>query len=133
MGRGRSKVNGKYNEYKATGEYIEGIKVIESLEEGSTRVPRYSGSPNSVYILKVNGNYKAIGIYNEHRELVKEIEISHGHTNRPKSGKKSKLRRGVAHVHNIRGGRENNIRYMTKKEIKKYGKAIEKMGGRVRE
>lgn len=40
---------------------------------------------------------------------------------------------GIAHVHNINGGREANVRYMTLKEIKKYGKAIEGMGGKVRE
>lgn len=36
-------------------------------------------------------------------------------------------------VHNIRGGRENNVRYMTKKEIKKYGDAIIAMGGKISE
>ena len=36
-------------------------------------------------------------------------------------------------VHNIRGSRENNVRYMTKKEIKKYGDAIIAMGGKISE
>ena len=130
MGRGRSKSGGKYNEYKYTGEVIEGIKVIESISGDRNPLPQFSGSPNAVYILKKHGEYASIGIYNQNRELVKEIEINHQHTNRYKSGVKKVIKKGVAHVHNKKGGRNNNVRPMTKKEIKKYGKAIEKMGGR---
>lgn len=133
MGRGRSKINGRYNEYKSTGEVLGGIKVIESIKSPRDPLPRFSGSPNAVYILKSHGYYKSIGIYGENRELKKEIDISHGHVNRPKSGKKESLKKGVAHVHNIYGGRENNVRYMTKKEIKKYGKAVIAMGGKTYE
>lgn len=132
MGRGRSKAGG-YHEYEGTGESIAGIKVIKSLGSPSDPLPRFSGTPNAVYILKSGEHYKSLGIYGPDRELRKEIDITHGHTNRPKSGKKTKLKRGVAHVHNIRGGRENNVRYMTKKEIKKYGEAVIGMGGKVRE
>ena len=131
MGKGRSKLKG-YNEYESTGEYIDGFKVIEKIGGGPSSLPRFSNSPDTVYILKSNGVYKSLGIYNEHRELTKQIDIRHGHVNKTKKGKREKLVKGVAHVHNIRGGRLNNVRYMTDKEIKKYGKAITLMGGRTK-
>ncbi len=134
-GRGAYSSKGGFStqEYRSTGETIKGIKVIEQIKPGNAKLPQMSNTPNTEYILKSNGVYKSLGIYGSDRRLQKEIEIRHGHTNRPKSGKKEKLKKGVAHVHNIKGGRGNNVRYMTKKEIKKYGKAVIAMGGKISE
>ena len=133
MGRGRSKAGG-YKEYKDTGEHIAGFKVIKSISGERNPLPRFSNSLNATYILKsAMGEYKSIGIYNKQRELVKEIDVTHSHTNRYKNGKKIKLLRGIAHVHNYRGGRNNNVRYMTRKEAKKYGEAVARMGEKNRQ
>lgn len=87
---------------------------------------------SDIYILEnASGIREKIGIYAEDRELIKEIEIGHGHTNRPKSGKKERLIRGVAHIHHTKGGRGNNVRYLTKKEQKKYGNLVVKIGGKL--
>jgi hypothetical protein len=117
-------------EYQATGETMGGFKVIEHKSKPNAGLPTMSNSPNAVYILKSHGYYKSIGIYGSDRRLQKEIDLGHGHTNRFKSGKKEHLQRGIAHVHHIKGGRDNNVRYMTQKEINKYGRAILEMGGK---
>ena len=44
-----------------------------------------------------------------------------------------KLKRGVAHIHTSKGGRENNTRYLTKKEIKLFGEYIKYIGGKISE
>ena len=134
-GRGQYIQKGGFSKqvYRATGETVGGFKVIEHVSKNNASLPQMSNTPGVVYVLKSKGRYKSIGIYGQDRRLQKEIEITHGHKNRPKSGQKEHLSRGVAHVHNIRGGRENNVRYMTKKEIKKYGQAVIEMGGRVSE
>lgn len=134
-GRGAYYQHGGFSvyEYEATGETIEGFKVIQMKGGGSASLPEMSNTPGTVYILKSHGYYKSLGIYGEDRRLRKAIDITHLHTNRFRSGKKERLRKGVAHVHNMRGGRGSNVRYMTKKEIKKYGRAIVAMGGRLRE
>lgn len=117
-------------EFHDTGERIDGIKVIEHNDpKNNAPIPQYSNTPNTKYILKKAGQYKSLGIYNEHRELVQTYDLAHSHTNKPKSGKKEMFKKGLAHVHNHKGGRENNVRKMTVKEIKKYGRAIRKMGG----
>lgn len=43
------------------------------------------------------------------------------------------LKRGYVHTHTSKGGRENNTRYPTKKEIKMYGKYIKYIGGKLHE
>lgn len=131
-GRGAYKPSGgfEYYEYERTGEIIEGVKVIRHKTSSKAPMPRFSNSPGAIYILQNKEGYKSIGIYGPDRRIRKEIEISHSHTNRYKSGRTEKLDLGVAHVHNIHGGRENNVRYMTKKEIKLYGSIITKIGGR---
>ena len=132
MGSGRPSGKARLKgEYFDTGQRIEGVKVLQRTGNGKGGMPRFSNTPNTMYILQTKGGtLKALGIYDSHRELTKTIDIDHGHTNRPKSGKKQKLKKGIAHVHNHKGGRENNVRYMTPKEKKKYRKIIIAMGGR---
>lgn len=98
-------------------------------------MPRMSNSPNAMYIYKnAKGTTKSLGIYSDKRELIKEFNIDHDHPQRNKNGEVIRtLKEGVAHVHIIKGGRGNNTRYMTKKEIKKYGKYIKFMGGKISE
>lgn len=93
--------------------------IVPTLK-GSNSLPRMSNSPESLYILKnEEGKMKSLGVYNDKREIVKEIDIGHGHKVRSRNGKLVKyLKRGVAHTHTTKGGRENNTRYMTKKEKK---------------
>lgn len=115
---------GKFSEkvFRFTGKIINNISVIEK-QKGSASIPRMSKNPNDVYILKSKKGYKSIGIYNQYNELYAEINIDHPHKDIP---------RGIAHIHFIFGGRANNVRMLTKKEIKKYGKTIEQMGGKVK-
>ena len=119
-------------EYADTGERVGGFKVIQHRSKKASSLPQMSDTPSTVYVLKSGGKYKSIGIYGPDRRLRKAIDVTHSHTNKPKNGKRVKLKAGVAHVHNMRGGRENNVRYMTQKEIKHYGSAVVLMGGRVR-
>ena len=52
------------------------------------------------------------------KEIQKEIDIYHGHKVRNHKGEiVKKLKRGVAHIHTSKGGRENNTRYLTKKRL----------------
>ena len=134
-GRGAYLQRGGFSvqEYQATGETVGGFKVIEHKTKKNAPLPQMSVAPDAVYVLKSSGRLKAIGIYGKDRRLKKEIEIAHGHKNRYKDGHVKILKRGIAHVHHINGGRENNVRYMTGKEIKKYGEAVIEMGGRVSE
>ena len=133
-GRGSYSQRGGFSkrEYRATGETIGGFKVIEKIAGGSASLPEMSNTPGTVYILRKENGRMKLGVYGNDRRLRQEFEIDHKHTNRPKSGKKETLIKDVAHVHNLRGGRGANVRYMTKKEIRKYGAAIIAMGGRVR-
>lgn len=132
-GRGTYSQRGgfKIYEYESTGERIEGFKVIKHKTDSHASLPQMSNTPGTVYILKSGNHYKSIGIYGDDRRLKKEINISHGHTNVYANGKVEKLKRGVAHIHHWQGGRQANVRYLTAKEIKKYGKAIIKMGGKL--
>ncbi len=134
-GRGSYLQHGGFTiqEYESTGETIDGIKVIQKVNSDTTSLPQMSNTPGTAYILKSNGKYKSLGIYGPDRRLRKAIDITHGHTNRPKSGNNEKFKRGVAHVHHMRGGRGNNVRLMADKEIKKYGKAILEIGGKLRD
>lgn len=122
-----------YHDYE-TVEKIDGIKVIRQIAGGNASLPRFSNSKNAVYILKdkKTGKYKSIGIYGEDRRIKKEIEFTHGHKIRNKDGSvKEVLVRGVAHIHFSNGGRENNVRYLNKKEIKRYGDIVVRIGGKV--
>lgn len=131
----RMKNNGTKAVFYRTVETIYDAKVIVPTEKGSYSLPRMSHSPNALYIIKSkSGDYTSLGIYNKYREIVKEIDVEHVHKSRKKDGTiLSVMKRGVAHVHNNFGGRENNVRYMTKKEKKLYGKYISFMGGRMEE
>lgn len=111
--------------YHAVGE-IDGVKVIERIDGRPGFMPRMSNSPNAIYILKSNGYYKSIGIYGSDRRLRKDIHIQHSHENRLGE----EIPKGIAHVHNLRGGRLNNVRKMSKKERRKYGALVQKMGGK---
>lgn len=126
--------NGETTGFYITVDTFENAKVITPVTGGSGSLPRISNSPNALYIFKnAKGKMKSLGIYDDKRELVKEINIDHGHKDK-KDGKIIRnLKVGVAHVHTIKGGRGNNTRYMTKKEIKKYGKYIKFMGGKTNE
>ena len=111
--------------YHAVGE-IDGVKVIERIDGRPGFMPQMSNSPNAIYILKSNGYYKSIGIYGSDRRLQKDIHIQHEHKNRLGE----KIPKGIAHVHHLRGGRLNNVRKMSKKERRKYGALVQKMGGK---
>lgn len=116
--------------YKTVGEF-DGAEIITPIAGGSGSLPRMSNSPNAIYIFKnAKGQMKSLGIYNDKRELEKEFNIGHSHKDRKENKIVRNLKKGVAHVHIIRGGRNSNTRYMTKKEIKKYGKYIEFIGGK---
>lgn len=127
--------NGSTTGYYVTVGTFEGAKIITPTKKGSYSLPMMSHSPNAIYILKnKRGQLKSLGIYNEKRELVKSFDLSHEHINYNKEGTiKEMLKKGIVHVHNYRGGRQNNVRYMTKKEKKKYKKYIIFMGGKLSE
>lgn len=134
-GRGAFSSRGGFTkwEYRSTGEVIAGTKVIEKIGSKSASLPQFSNTPNTMYILKSNGRYTELGVYGPDRRIRKVIDITHRHTNRTKHGIKEVLKKGVAHIHHIRGGRESNVHYLTKKDIKLYGKIILAMGGKIRE
>ena len=112
----------KIQEYEATGETIGGIKVIQHKTKTAASLPEMSNTPGTAYILKSGGRYTTLGVYGNDRRLKKSFDITHGHKNRPKNGTIERLKMGIAHVHNINGGREANVRYMTLKEIKNMGR-----------
>ena len=133
-------IGGKYSKYKqffdkyeyeANGERINGIKVIVPKDDHGS-LPTMSQTPSTTYILKKKGNYISIGIYGYDRRLIKSIDIAHLHRSKTNAGKKIEFPKGVAHVHNYRGGRGNNVRLLTKAEIAKYGDTIIKMGGKLK-
>ena len=117
-------------QYK-TVDMVDGIKVITLKAGGSMALPYIAGRSKMYILENAKGERKSIAIYDSSGHIAKQIHFAHAHTNRPKSGKVEKLKSGVAHVHNVKGGRGNNVRYMTPKEIKKYGNLITKLGGKV--
>jgi hypothetical protein len=110
---------------------VDGIKVITLNTKRSMSLPKVAGRSRMYILENATGERKKIGIYDSSGHIAKEIHFDRGHTNRPKSGKTEYLKRGVAHVHNVKGGWGNNVRYMTKREIKKYGNLVIKLGGKV--
>lgn len=125
--RGGRIFNPKYK----TVDMVDGVKVITLKAGGSMALPFVAGSSRMYILENSKGERKKIAIYDSSGYLAKEIHFDKGHTNRPKSGKKEYLKRGVAHVHNVKGGWGNNVRYLTSREIKKYGNLIAKLGGKV--
>ena len=127
--------NGETTGFYKTVDSFEDAQIIVPTERGSNSLPRISNSPDRIYILKTpSGEYKSIGIYGKNREIIKEFDIGHGHKVKDKNGKVVQwLKRGYAHTHISKGGRENNTRYPTKKEIKRYGKYIKFIGGKIYE
>lgn len=125
--RGGRIVNPQYK----TVDMVDGVKVITHKAGGSMALPYIAGSSRMYILENAKGERKSIAIYDSSGYITKQIDFGHGHTNRPKSGNKEYLVRGVAHVHNVKGGRGNNVRYLTAKEIKKYGNLIVKLGGKV--
>ncbi len=125
-------------EYEATGEAIQGVKVIQHKTDDHASLPQMSNTPGTVYILKNSNGYKRVGIYGPDRRVRKEIDLnvsrnSHGHKNRFRDGRTVKLRRDVAHIHHWRGGRNNNVHYLTQKDIKQHGKLITQLEGKLHE
>ena len=117
-------------QYKKVDE-VDGVKVIKRIANGPASLPRMAGRSRMYILENAKGERKSIGIYDSSGHLAKAIDFGHGHTNRPKSGKNEYLKNGVAHIHSIKGGRNNNVRYLTSREIKKYGNLIVKLGGKV--
>ena len=117
-------------QYKKVDE-VDGVKVITLKAGGSMSLPLVAGSSRMYILQNAKGERQKIAIYDSSGYLAKEIHFDKGQTNRPKSGKKEKLKKGVAHIHNVKGGWGNNVRYLTPKEIKKYGNLIVKLGGKV--
>lgn len=139
-GRGAYYQKGGFSvqEYEATGELIQGIKVIVHKTDDHASLPQMSNTPGTIYILKNSQGYKSMGIYGPDRRIRKEIDLnitrnSHGHKNRFRDGHIEYLSRKVAHIHHWRGGRLNNVHYLTKKDIKKYGSIITQLGGKLYE
>jgi len=101
-------------EYK-TVNVIAGIKVLQALKinkHGS--LPDMSNTPNTSYILlNKNGEFKQLRIYDNSRHPV--IDIDYGHSHKGSD---------ILHLHNWKGGRENNAHSLTGKEKKKYGKIL---------
>ena len=124
----------KYETVDRIGEF----KVIREKnikDKQTTSLPQMSSHANENYILEnAVGDRKQIGIYDKYRRIDKYIDFSHGHNIRDKNNKVVKrLKRGVAHIHFVKGGRDNNVRYLNQKEIKKYGKIIVELGGKLYE
>ncbi|MBR2731182.1 MAG: hypothetical protein IKD72_04255 [Clostridia bacterium] len=123
--------NGATTGYYRTVDRFEDAKVIEPIEDKTSSLPRRSHSPNAIYIYKnKKGEKKSVGFYNKYRELEIEINIDHGHIIKHHGKTVGKLKKGIPHIHFIRGGRNSNTRYLTKKESKKYGKYISFMKGK---
>lgn len=120
-----------FNPQYKTVDIVDGVKVIKLKAGGPASLPFVAGSSRMYILETTNGERKKIAIYDSGGYLAKEIHFDKGHTNRPKSGKKEQLKKGVAHVHNVKGGWGNNVRYLTNREIKKYGNLIVKLGGKV--
>lgn len=120
-------VNPQYH----TVDMVDGIKVIKSNKNGPMSLPKMAGKSGAYILENAKGQRNSIAIYDSSGHIARQIDFGHGHTNRPKSGKNEYLKRGVAHVHSIKGGRENNVRYMTSREIKKYGSLVVKLGGKL--
>ena len=115
--RGRI-VNPQYR----TVDIVDGVKVIKLNRDGPMSLPKVAGR-SSMYILEnAKGERNRIAIYDSSGYIAKQIDFGHGH---------GKLKYGVAHMHSIKGGRDNNVRYLTSREIKKYGNLVTKLGGKV--
>lgn len=111
-----------FNPQYKTVDIVDGVKVITLKAGGPMSLPSIAGR-SSMYILETaKGERNRIAIYDSSGHIAKQIDFGHGH---------KKLKNGVAHVHNIKGGRGNNVRYMTSREIKKYGALVTKLGGKV--
>ena len=120
-----------FNPQYRTVDIVDGVKVIKLKTNGPMSLPQVAGRSRMYILENAIGERKKIAIYDSSGYLVKEIHFDRGHTNRPQSGKVEKLKRGIAHVHNVKGGWGNNVRYLTSREIKKYGNLITKLGGKV--
>lgn len=120
-----------FNPQYKTVDMVDGVKVITAKAGGPMSLPYIAGRSNMYILENAKGQRQSIAIYDSSGHIAKQIDFGHGHTNRPKSGKKEKLKPGIAHVHNVKGGRGNNVRYLTSREIKKYGDLIVKLGGKV--
>ena len=120
-----------FNPQYKTVDTVDGVKVIRLKGDKPMSLPLVAGTSRMYIIENAKGERKKIAIYDSSGYLAKEIHFDKSHTNRPKSGKKEKLKFGVAHVHNVKGGWGNNVRYMTRREIKAYGNLVTKLGGKV--
>lgn len=84
--------NGKTTGYYKTVEEFDGAEIITPIAGGSGSLPRMSNSPNAIYIFKnAKGQMKSLGVYNDKRELEKELKKSLILATAIKTGRKIKL------------------------------------------
>ncbi|MCL2139433.1 MAG: hypothetical protein FWH41_07885 [Treponema sp.] len=103
-----------------TADYIAGVKVLKRLK-GKQNLPAMSNTPNTSYIqLTSKGEFKQYKVYGYDRRPIFDIDGDHPH------GKIKGL-----HIHFWAGGRDNNVRELTLKEKKKYGKILRAAGGKL--
>ena len=118
-GRGaflRKKASERIPEYKSVG-IIEGIKVLKPVK-GQNNLPAMSNTPGTRYLLMDdNNNFKQLRIYDNSRHLV--VDIDYGHS--PNGS-------DILHIHFWKGGRSNNVRNLTSKDLKKYGRILRQAG-----
>lgn len=108
----------KVQDYKVV-DIIAGIKVLSKRNDKnkSTNLPTMSNTPGTMYMSKNKRGYiKQLRIYGNDRRAKIDIDFDHKH-------------KGMQpHIHFYKGGRENNVRELTKKDIKKYGKILKEIG-----
>ena len=127
--RGGRIVNPQYK----TVDMVDGVKVITHKAGGSMSLPKEAGKSKMYILENLVGERKKIGIYDSKGNIEKEIHFDKGHKNRYPDGTVEKLKMGVAHVHEPKGGWGSYARYMTAQEIQQYGALVIKLGGKVSE
>jgi len=117
----QKKASERIPEYKTVG-YIAGVKVLKALKDGKHgSLPDMSNTPNTKYILlDKDEGFKRLRVYDQNRHPV--FDIDYGHTHKGS---------GKLHIHFWKGGRDNNARSLTGKEIKKYGKILRAAGVKI--
>ena len=110
-------------EYKTIAILDNGEEVLEGTENNHS-IPDYSFSPNSIYIIKKNGVFHAMRIYNEKHEPILEIayhpEPILNHKNRKDS---------MWHMHKYGPNLERGPAELISDEVKnKYRKLLKDIG-----
>ena len=123
--RGSRAKNGRYtdNEYKTTGVLENGEEILEGLKNNHS-MPDYSFSPDSIYIIKKNGVFHAMRIYNEKHEPIVEIAFH------PEPNLNNRNRHdSIWHMHKYSPNLERGSAELISEDVKiKYRKLLEDIG-----